>query len=335
MAIRLINNENVDLMTTMTSRMMLDEPSQQFVYKQCVDFTEEFGKMEGDTIRLLRYPFLPEAGLTQEERTISYSQTIGTNNGIRLTAEAVFISLIRFGGPYNDVENVVAPLVLSERECRYAQTVIPLINWDDAHSRMEGTKKLWKGIGGERLKRDFDLWEDVIIQLLLGGVTRKYNPADIADGSVNAQKIVPTVDFPNLKEICSDQRMTPGADGLYRFFASPRMVKHFKQDTALREELSRSMNGQRMLERGEIGIYEGFKIIESNNMSPKTVNAKSAHLGYITGDKLIGAGVGMPLQTRVNSNDDYQTKAFLIWLMDGGYTLLDSRLGIEVRTYGL
>lgn len=329
----IISPENRDLFSSIIGTMLLKEPSQEFVFHQELTVKEEIGKNEGDTIRLNRYPYLPEAGLDEASRTIEPSQTIGTNNGVRLTADHVYINLKRFAGPYNEDEAAVAPLTVDEVSMRYAQTVISQIDWDDALARRKSATSLWDGIGGQRLKRDHDLWEDKVIQTLLGTVSNTYNATGVADGSVNAQKFLPSQDLAELMEMVGDAKIPPCKDGYYHFYCSPRLAKHIMQDNQLRDELSRSMTGQRELRKGEIGIYEGFKFFKSNNMSTKTVNTKTAHLGYILGDYVLGCGVGMPAQVRINSNDDYQTKMFLIWLKDCGYTLLDGRLAIEVRTY--
>jgi hypothetical protein len=110
------------------------------------------------------------------------------------------------------------------------------------------------------------------------------------------------------------------------------MEKHLKQDTSFREAMYYARPDN--LLKGEIGTYEGFRFFSSNNLPTASINSLTAYQGLFFGPGVAGYGEGnLPLQVRINKNDDYERFMYLIWLVYRGYALLDERFCVKARTF--
>jgi len=312
-------------LATLSSAMLID-PTPKYVFDQFASKEIDFGKSKGDTVYLNRYPHLGDVGLTESLRAISESSTIGTADPVNLTAEQVTVTLKEYGGPYNSTASKIAPLGITEKVAMRAQN--KLID-------SKNPADFFNSIGGMILKDDHDRLHDRILCNLLLTSTNKLNPDGVADGSTATTSTgskLDTADLQTIKETLQSNDAPTFSDGLYYAVISSRMEKHLKQDTSFREAMYYA-NPNSLL-RGEIGVYEGFRFFSSNNIPTATINALTAYQGLFFGDSSVGYGEGdMPVEVRLNKNDDYARFMYLVWLVYRGYALLDESFVVKARTF--
>jgi hypothetical protein len=103
-----------------------------------------------------------------------------------------------------------------------------------------GARDFHESIGSMTLMRDFRKWEDrVYIQKLLE-TTQVYNPSGVADGGTYASgppKISVVNDLLTIVETLRNNNAPTFEDGNYCCLASPRFIKHLRQDQSFRREL--------------------------------------------------------------------------------------------------
>jgi hypothetical protein len=304
------------------SAQMLQDPTSAYVFDQFADKEIEFNKTEGDTIVLNRYPHFGEAGLTQIARQLNETTPIGIADPVGITAQAVTIILQEYGGPYNTAVNRVVPLGITEKVARRAQQ--KLIDW-------KNPLDFFNSIGGQLLKDDQMRWHDRVLCRLYLTSPNTTNPGSKADNATLATDKISTDDLIKIKEKLMTRNVPTFSDGLYAAAICPRMEAHLKQD----DKFLRAMQfgSPQRLYRGELGIYEGFRFITSNNIPTEIVNALTGHLGIFFGPHAVGYGVGMAPQIRKNKNDDYERFLYLIWLAYMGYAALDTRFIEVARTF--
>lgn len=304
------------------SSQMLKDPSPAYVFDQFVDREIDFTKTEGDTIVLNRYPNFGEAGLTQVARQLSETTPIGIADPVGITAQAVTIILQEYGGPYNTAVNRVVPLGITEKVARRAQQ--KLIDW-------KNPTDFFNSIGGQLLKDDQLRWHDRVLCRLFLTSPNTTNPGSKADGATLVTDKISTDDLIRIKEKLFTRNVPTFSDGLYAAIISPRMESHLKQD----DKFLRAMQfgSPQRLYKGELGIYEGFRFICSNNVPTETVNSLTGYLGIFCGPHAVGYGVGLPPEVRRNKNDDFERFLYLIWLTYSGYAALDTRFVEIGRTF--
>ncbi len=305
------------------SAMMLQEPKPMYVFSQFATADVDFQASNGDTIKLNRYPYFGDVGLSQEARRLSETQTIGTATPVRQEVNQVTVVLEEFSGPYSTVSNSVSPLGVTERVARRAEQ--KLLDSGDPLS-------FFNSIGGASLKDDHDRVHDRILCNLYLGATNVYNPGGVANSATTVLDKLDGADLMAIKEELQMRNIPTFGDGLYVAVVPPRMEKHLRQDPEFQESMRYYSPTQLM--RGEIGIYEGFRFFMSTNMGTTTVNALTAYEGVFFGPDAVGFGEGgLPLQIRRNKNDDYERFMYLIWLVYRGYALMDDRFIVKARTF--
>ncbi len=312
----------LDALSTMT----LLEPKPKYIFDQFAYKEIEFGKGKGDTIKINRYPYFGESGLTEYERKLDEQQTIGTSDPVNQETQQISVMLEEYSGPYNSTASKLAPLGITEKVIRQAQA--KLIDSDDPLN-------FFNSIGGMNLKDDHDRWHDRVLCNLMLSTSNKWNPDGVTDGNTATTSTGSKIDHEDLmgiREQLASADVPTMSDGNYCAVIPPRMEKHLMQDTDFREAMNYYNPEQKM--RGELTIYEGFRFFRSTNIPTATVNSLTAHQGIFFGEQAIGYGEGsIPLAIRKNKNDDYERFLYLIWLVFRGYSLLDERFIIKARTF--
>lgn len=317
-----------DLFLSSLSAMMLTEPKPSYIYDQFASKEIEFGKGKGDTVQINRYPYFGDNGLTESSRSLDEQQTIGTSDPINQEVNKISVLLKEYSGPYNAVADSVAPLGVTEKVARQAQAKLI-----DSGNPAD----FFNSIGGRSLKDDHDRWHDRVLCNLMLTTTNVRNPDGVADGSTALTSTGSKLDHEDLmaiKEQMLSANVPTFEDGLYYATVSPRMEKHLRQDTDFREAMNYYNPTLRM--RGELGIYEGFRFFVSTNIPTATVNSLTAYQGLFFGANAVGYGEGdLPVQVRMNKNDDYERFMYLIWLVYRGYALLDGRFIFKATTFAV
>lgn len=189
----------------------------------------DFTKQPGETVQLDRYQFWNEdASFTLESRERNDTQTIGTANSRDIPKDKVILTLREYTGPSaagspSDPSTFKIPM----RTLLVAQRKL----WD------YGVKAFHDSIGSMTLLRDFRKWEDrAYVQKLLES-PNTYNPRGVADGGTYASgptKFSVTEDLMTTVESMRTRNVPVFEDGCYACLASPRFIKHLRQDPDFR-----------------------------------------------------------------------------------------------------
>jgi N4-gp56 family major capsid protein len=309
----------------LNTALQLIDPQPNYVFDQFATKDIDGGAFtEGDTVKLNRYPMLGNNGLTEEDRRLSETSTIGTTNSTRLTVQQITVVLQEYSGPHDGTN--VGPLAVTEKALRQA-----MAKWLDSGDPLS----FMNSIGGMALKNDHDKVHDRILSNLMRTTTNKYNPDGVADGSTATTSTgskFDSDDLKGLKETMQTSLVPTFPDGFYHAVIPPRLEKHLKQDPDFKEACYYYKPDTQF--KGALTEFEGFRFWTSTNMPVTTINSLTAHEGVVFGPQSIGYGEGnVPLQIRRNKNDDYDRFLYLIWLVYRGYSLLDSRFIYKIRTF--
>lgn len=190
----------------------------------------DFTKQPGESVQLDRYSFWNEdASFTLESRERTDTQTIGTMNSRDIPKDKVIVTLREYTGPASQTNpNDPSTFKIPMRTLLVAQRKL----WE------YGVRAFHDSIGSITLLRDFRKWEDrAYIQKLLES-TNTYNPDGVADGGVYAQgpqKFDVKNDLLSIVERMRTRNVPVFEDGNYACLASPRFIKHLRQDPDFRE----------------------------------------------------------------------------------------------------
>lgn len=212
----------------------LYRPDAQFIAKMVTRpvVVHDFNKSAGETVQMDRYDFWnEEASFTMEARERGETQTIGTLDSREIPKNKVIATLREFTGP--NASGVNAGTQASTFKIPVARII-------------KAQRALWQfgvpafhdSIGSNTLFRDFRKWEDrCYIQRLLES-PNTYNPRGIADGGTYAQgpeQFSVIEDLLTVVEGLRTRNAPQFEDGNYCCLASPRFLKHLRQDTDFRE----------------------------------------------------------------------------------------------------
>lgn len=212
----------------------LYRPDAQFIAKMvCRPIViHDFNKQAGETVQLDRYNYWnEEESFTMEARERGETQTIGTLDSREIPKDKVIATLREFTGP-----NASGAGAASQ-----ASTFkIPVSRIMKAQRALwqYGVPAFHESIGSNTLFRDFRKWEDrCYIQRMLES-PNKYNPRGVVDGGTYAQGPEQFSVVEDLLTVVEGLRMRHAPqfeDGNFACLASPRFMKHLRQDPDFRE----------------------------------------------------------------------------------------------------
>lgn len=305
--------------------LRLIDPQPNYVFDQfAVKDVDGGAFVSGDTVKLNRYPMLENNGLSEADRSVEETSTVGTANSIRQTVQQISVILKEYIGPHNG--SYVGPLAITEKALR--QAMVKYLNSGDILS-------FFNSIGGMGLKNDHDKWHDRVLSTMMRQTPNFYNPDGVADASTATTSTgskFKADDLVGLKELLQTANVPTFADGFYHAVIPPRLEKHLKQDSDFKEACYYYKPSTAF--RGVLTEFAGFRFWTSTNLPPATVNSLTAHEGVAFGPQVVGYGEGnVPLRIVRNVNDDYERFLFLIWKVYRGYGVLDHRFCYKIRTF--
>jgi hypothetical protein len=181
----------------------------------------------------MRYSFWGQSG-TKEQREREAGETIGTANARAITKEKVLVTLKEYTGP-SDPANPSAPSTFKIPKLTILRAQRML--WD------MGVQGFHQSIGSLNLLDDYRRWRDrVWINESLKS-TNVYNPGGAADSTAYGAGSTKNVqgkfdikrDLLSVVERLRTRNVPTFEDGNYRCLASPRFMKHLRQDPDFRE----------------------------------------------------------------------------------------------------
>jgi hypothetical protein len=297
--------------------------SDEIIAPAAIDVVLGLGARPGDTIKTNR-PVYQDSSYSLEERTIP-SGTIISTEPIAVTGEQVPISVLRLGGPYSAEDGEVRPFGIErmdiERMVHSARTIV-----------------------GLHFARDFDKFIDTVLVFLYETLKVVISPAgmeDISDPVDEGDYPMSHTILTRIEETLQSNDVPRFPDGRWVGVLTPRQTQQLKNDDAFIKQ-ARYFKDTSPLYVGNLFAEwgESLRLYVSNTMPvypagvavggvTPTVPIYNAHF---FGPGVIGSGVGMMPDIFASTQDNYQQRALLIWLMFAGFTVFDARLGCRVQT---
>lgn len=307
-----------------------DTHSARFIWWQFVNKKIELGKKKGDTIQVLRWNYLPEPGAVADRRLVPGTRITSTLQNLAETSVSITLNENGLG---LDASN--PPLAVPEF-------------WM-ANSMWE-----LEGVVQRNLGHDWMAFTDLEIRGLYGGTTRIYyndnglptvTPGDVGtnDGGQCTRGFLI-----NLFAQMQSDKIPTYSNGMYALVLPPNPLAQLKDDlndqdrfvskqsmADLTNAINMTAGGERDMVSGYIFDCEGFMIFSSNSSgigAAGTENVQNATLGtgvtltrsgYAFGAGCVGEGEGMPVQIRMNKDDDYGRSNEFIWVEHNGRGYLD------------
>lgn len=296
-------------------RLDLDK---DMIATNAITFVPELGKSPGETIRMNR-PKFQDTTYTQASRRVLPSATISTTP-VEVQSEQVSITLDRFAGPYDQTNTRVAPYAIDQMSANFP-----------VHRLVD--------IAGMQLVRDFDKWIDFVTVSLFDNTSVKVYPKGFAvDNDLVAVDAGP-MDFDTL---LSAQRSLDEAsipvfpNGRRVMVLTPKQCQDLAADAQWGRyaQFDNSITGANPVYNASyIKSVAQFDVFKSQTLN-KVNNSSTVpvHYGQAFGPGMVGAGMADIPEVRNSTADNYGTQALVIWLWLAGFTVLDNRFGVSVRS---
>lgn len=193
----------------------------------------------GKQAQMDRYGYLGDDGsLTLDARRRMPDELIGTHNSRDLNKEKVLITIDEYTGPSKgDPNNPNSPgnLRLSYEKIKLAQRFLYDSQQFDNPALVH---QFHQSIGSLTLFDDYSRWMDRVYANTLLQSTYTYNPLDVPDGGTYTNgppKFDVKNDLNTLMERMRTRNVPTFDDGYYYLAASPRFMKHLRQDDDFRK----------------------------------------------------------------------------------------------------
>jgi hypothetical protein len=187
----------------------------------------------GKSVQLDRYDYWEDDSYTKESRRRNPLQTIGTANSRDILKNKIIVTIDEYTGPSGgDPNNPNSPgnFKIPMEAIALAQRVL----WQYNPQQIQ---QFHQSIGALTLFRDYRKWLDrVYINTLLES-SFTYNPKGVDDGGTYASgppKIDVKEDLLTIVEGMRTRNVPTFSDGYYYCLASPRFIKHLRQDSDFR-----------------------------------------------------------------------------------------------------
>lgn len=298
--------------SAMYDRLMLSQPDA--VYGQAIIVEPALGQRVGHTVRINR-PKFGSGGFTLASREVASGTSI-SSTAIDLSSEQVTLTLKRYAGPYDSVNNNVAPFAVDKLDASRS-----------VHSVSQ--------IVGKHMQRDLDKWLDsVVVALMNSGSTTLYPQGFAADNDSSVAGDMPG-DIELLfraEEKLKNASIPRFSNGRYMAIISPTFSRQLKGDPQF-NQLSRYFPQTNPLYQSYVATVGMLDVFESTTLT-STVNGNSVPVftSQVFGPGFIGAGAGRLPEVMPNSQDNYGETALIIWLAYLAFGVLDNRFGIQLHT---
>lgn len=285
------------------------------ISSQAISLVPEIGEKLGHTISMNR-PVFTDSSYGQDDREIKAGSTI-SQTPLAVTGEQVKITVKRFGGPHGGSGSEVRPLGID----RFDGDVM---------------KHRPAQIVGLHLKRDFDKWVDTVVVNLFENFSTTVRPTGMAnDNTPTAVGSHPM----ELAVLRSAERQLDEAnipyfgDGKRMCVMTPLQAEQLMDDSTYQRlsEFHKDMN--ELYQGCYIGSVGTWNLFKSNTLL-KVDNSSSIAVQHAQafGPGAVGSGVSELPRVAYHTNDNYGETAYVIWLMYGGFAMMDNRFGASIRT---
>lgn len=293
-------------------RLMMADPIMSGVWT----VVPELGKGPGHTVRINRPAFV-NTTYTQASREVPSGSSISTT-GQAISSEQTSITLKRFSGPYNSATSAVGPLAVERFDAS-----VSLHSFAQAH--------------GMTLKRDFDKTVDAFAIALLDAASTVIRPKGFS-----ADTDFTTTDSGPMDMSCisrtersmDDANIPTFGDGKRIMVLRPAQIQQLQDDAQFARYSTFSPMINPVLAPDYFKSVGNFHIFKSTSLTQDTgtVSGVTINRGHAFGPGALGSGVGRLPEVAYSSDDNYGETAKVIWLLYGGFQLLDGRFVRSIRT---
>lgn len=284
------------------------------VWSQSIIVVPEMSARVGHTVRINR-PKFGSGGFTLASREVASGTAISTT-AIDLSSEQVTLTLKRYAGPYDSVNNNVAPYAVDKLDASRS-----------IHSMAQ--------MVGKHMQRDLDKWLDsVMVNLFNSAATTLYPAGFSADNDSQVAGDMPG-DLETLfraEESLKLANIPRFSNGRYMACVSPTYSRQLKSDPQF-QRYAKYFPDTNPIYQSYCGTVGGIDIFESNTLS-STANSNSVNVfkSHVFGPGMIGAGIGRLPEVMPNTQDNYGEQALLIWVAYLAFGVLDNRMAIQIHT---
>lgn len=309
---RPIADQGAAYTSALYDRLVLATPDP--VYSQAVNVVPDFQKQVGETVRVNR-PKFGSGGFTLSQREVPQGTTI-SQVAIDVSSEQVALTLRRYAGPYDVVNNNVAPVAVDK-----------LAASRSVHSMSQ--------LVGKHLQRDIDKFLDTVMvafgnqaatTLWPQGYTADNGSSQIGDMSGDADTLF------RAEETMKNASIPRFANGRYMAVITPTFSRQLKADPQW-IAFSKYFPQTNPIYQSYVGTVGGIDVFESTTLTSTTNgNGIPVYTSQVFGPSYFGAGMSRLPQVMPNTNDNYGETALLIWLTYMAMGVLDNRFGVQIHT---
>ena len=319
------------------SSIMRTNNRQGFIFWQFPTTVIDFGKGNGDTIKIPRAAYLP-APVNPDDRLLSSASTYTRiDSGNQSLSTGVVSAELREWG--------------LGRNSQYPP--VTLVSFVTAYSMIELISIL-----NRNLMRDYNMWEDMKIRSLWTPTTRVvYNAGNKVVTTVSAANAIPSGSGTLTRKFLAalygymkEQQIPPYANNSYGLVLNSTALTQLKQEydrlwhastpqdlQSLTEFLNPSVvyPGETDKISGYVGRFENFEVFETNaygvgeatspGVQSETVNGSGrvTHTSFAFGSDTIGRGIGTEMEIRFDDDTDFGRASRAIWRSEESFVQLD------------
>lgn len=282
--------------------------------KDVIAATVDFSKGPGNSVRINR-PSYQATMYTETSRRIASGASISTV-GIKPQSEQTNLTLYRYAGPYDSMNNRVAPFSI------------------EAFDANMGVHKLVE-LYGNTLIYDFRRFIDAVNVTMLDQVANVIYPQGMtADNDATSAGMFPFTyeQLIRTQRSADDLNLPTGPDGYRYFVGTPTQIAQLGIDPLYlkQAELHPAYN---MLFPNYVKSVSKTHIFKSTTLTVKNNSSSvGVHYGHYIAPGVLLAGMGRKPHIEPSTDDNFGETAKVIWLADLAFGLADNTFGLSVRS---
>lgn len=292
-------------------RLMLDDG----IASSAIKVVAELGKGPGHTVKINR-PSFADTTYTLASRTVESGANISTTP-INISNEQVAITLKRLVGPYDQANSRVAPFGLDRFDAGLSVHQL-------------------KGLVGHHLKRDFDKVIESILTGLLDTASTVVRPGNYTADNDFVTAATGPMDYAVIaktERVMDEANIPVFGNGRRMLVLTPRQLEGLKDDSQFARYAEDHaphnpiLNASYYKTVGRFDVYTSSSLSRINNSSSVEVQR-----GVAFGPGALGSGMGDLPRVAFANEDNFGESALVVWILYAGFSLLDNRFCVSVRT---
>lgn len=307
-----IGTSGADVPSAASMALDISDP----IFGSAIRVVPELGNAPGHTVKINR-PVFSSTTYTEASRELGTGHIISTTP-TALDMEQAQVTLKRWGGPYAAAQNAVAPIGIERFDTKMA-----------VHSAADYAK--------ETLVDDFNHFVHAVMNTLLEGASTVVRPSNFTADAQFVSQDSARFDLETCLKVARDMRsrnIKPFADGKYACVLDPKQTMDLALDPLFAKYAEAHPPVNPVLSMSYWKTVDSLHLFRSNELTKDTATVAGVTIyhGQAFGPAALGAGIGRLPTVVPSTNDNYGEHVLLCWLMYAGWSLLDNRFCVSVRT---